>query len=634
MDPIDEDAWGEGFKEESWYDELKENPRRSPLENNLNQSFDSNSSESSSNSRSTGASLPHASLPHDEAAETKKKLSYTRRKALFEFCRGEDNLACVQYLLKQVEVNGLRLSDPRLKPLMTYLDSINDQDDLNNLKLDFPSFSKSLDGCSQLINEAINKQLVIPDFQEFSSTIKGIFTECKKNNTGENANYIPQLARANPDHWGVSVCTVDGQRLCLGDSQQQFTIQSTSKPITYAMLLHHLGHKTVHKYEGCEPSGRTFNEIALDYKDKPHNPMVNSGAIMSSALLLQLVNPEFNTADKYDMVMNFFKDMAGGEYIGFDNAVYMSEKENADRNTALAFFMRENNCFPKGVSSRHDITAILEFYYQICSLKATCESLSVLAATLANGGKCPITSVQVINPSEVRHVLSLMYSCGMYHYSGQFAFNVGLPAKSGVSGVVMLVVPNVMGVVMYSPRIDTVGNSVRGVEFCERLVKKYNFHMFDSVDTSQHRKDPTEHENVYTDTMVSQVLFKSLPSNKGTMFALKQEQVNTNIMISHILNAATKGDLSALKNAHSANVDMDLCDYNGRTALHQAASQAHAACVNYLLKECKVDAVIKDKWGMTPSQEAIRSGHENIAKLIGQSNEHNHDHLAYIKKAC
>jgi len=522
--------------------------------------------------------------------------------ALFEFCKGKENQACIKYLLKHVEISGIRLSDPRLRPLMTYLEGVSDQDDLNNLKLDISSFSKSLEGCSTLINQAINKQLVIPDFQELTSVIKNIFNECRQNTSGEKADYIPQLARANPDHWGVSICTVDGQRLSLGDTKEQFTIQSTSKAITYAMLLNHLGHETVHKYEGCEPSGRIFNEIVLDYNDKPHNPMVNSGAIMSAALLLQLVNPELNRADKYDMVLEFFKKMAGSEYIGFDNAVFMSEKENADRNTALAFFMRENKCFPPGVAMT-DIISILEFYYQLCSLKATCESLSVVASTLANGGKCPITGDQVVKSSEVRHVLSLMYSCGMYNYSGQFAFNVGLPAKSGVSGVVMLVVPNVMGVVTFSPLLDKVGNSVRGVEFCEKLVQQYSFHVFDSVDRSHDRKDPTQ-----------------------------QEDVAANMMVSQILTAATKGDLFALKKAHVANVDMNLCDYNSRTALHQAAMQGHTPCVKYLLRECKVDLELRDRWGVTPAQEATRSGQHNIAKLIDQYIGNAHEDLSNIKE--
>ena len=515
--------------------------------------------------------------------------------ALFEFCKENNDQASMKCLLEHVELSGIRLSDPRLQPLMTYLETLNnDEEDFKNLKLDIASFSKSLEaeGPATLIHQAINKQLVIPDFQEFTEEIKTIFLDCKENTEGAVADYIPQLARANPDHWGVSICTVDGQRLSLGDTKEQFTIQSTSKAITYAMLLDYLGHETVHKYEGCEPSGRIFNEIVLDYNNKPHNPMVNSGAIMSAALILQLVKPEMNRADKYDMVMNFFKKMAGNEYIGFDNAVFMSEKESADRNTALAFFMRENKCFPESVAMC-DISSILEFYYQLCSLKATCESLSVIASTLANGGKCPITGDQVVRSSEVRHVLSLMYSCGMYNYSGQFAFNVGLPAKSGVSGVVMLVVPNVMGAVTFSPPLDKVGNSVRGVQFCEKLVKQYSFHVFDSVDRSHDREDPTQQEDMMTSMVTSQILV-----------------------------AATKGDLFALKKAHAANVDMSLCDYNKRTALHQAAMGGHTACVKYLVRECRVGLGDKDSWGNTPLQEAIRAGHQDIADILQQYSIH------------
>ncbi len=134
--------------------------------------------------------------------------------------------------------------------------------------------------------------------------------------------------------------------------------------------------------------------------------------------------------------------------------------------------MRESGCFPEGV----DIGRMLDFYCQLNSLETTCESASVVAACLANGGICPITSKKVLSPANVLHVRSLMYSCGMYTYSGKFAFNVGLPAKAGGSGSLMVVIPNVMGISLWSPPLDEFGNSARGLKFCDELIKLYHFH--------------------------------------------------------------------------------------------------------------------------------------------------------------
>ena len=128
-----------------------------------------------------------------------------------------------------------------------------------------------------------------------------------------------------------------------------------------------------------------------------------------------------------------------------------------------------------------DIKDILDFYFQACSLELNCESMSIMAATLAAGGTCPITGEKVLADAAVRTILSLMYSCGMYNYSGQFAFQVGLPAKSGVSGIVILVIPNIVGFALYSPPLDGIGNSARGVQFAEELVKLYEFHAFDGI---------------------------------------------------------------------------------------------------------------------------------------------------------
>ncbi|CAG2062970.1 unnamed protein product [Timema podura] len=191
--------------------------------------------------------------------------------------------------------------------------------------------------------------------------------------------------------------------------------------------------------------------------------MVNAGAIMVCALLQTLVKPKMTLPEKFDFLLNYLRRMAGGESIEFNNDVFMSERDHADRNYALGFLMSEYKCFPEGSA----LQECMDFYFQSCSVEVTCDSMVVIAGTLANGGVCPITDEAVLCPGTIRNVLSLMHSCGMYDFSGQFAFKVGLPAKSGVCGAMLIVVPGVMGICTWSPPLDSLGNSVRGVQFCE-----------------------------------------------------------------------------------------------------------------------------------------------------------------------
>ena len=226
-----------------------------------------------------------------------------------------------------------------------------------------------------------------------------IVPRCASLADGTPAQYIPQLAQADPGRWGLACCSIDGQRLALGDSGAMFTVQSTSKPFTYALCLEHLDQE-VEQFIGQEPSGQVFNSLQLDVSGKPHNPMINSGAIMSAALLLYKVKPEASLAAKFEMIQNYFSDLSGGSYVGFQNSVFLSESETADRNSALAYFMRENKCFP---DANCDIRTILSFYLQICALEMNCESMSIMAATLANGGICPLTRKRVGGLSTVSY---------------------------------------------------------------------------------------------------------------------------------------------------------------------------------------------------------------------------------------
>ncbi|KAM9850751.1 glutaminase kidney isoform, mitochondrial isoform 2-T2 [Aulostomus maculatus] len=397
----------------------------------------------------------------------------------YTVAEGQEKIPAHKFLTA-LKATGLRSGDPRLKECMeTLKETLKNTSD--GVTLDRHLFKKCVQSNIVLLTQAFRKKFVIPDFQSFSSHIDELYESAKNLSGGQVADYIPQLAKFSPDLWAVSLCTVDGQRHTVGDTKVPFCLQSCVKPLKYAVAVHDHGTEYVHSFIGKEPSGLRFNKLFLNEDDRPHNPMVNAGAIVCTSLIKGASN-----AEKFDYVMNFLKQMAGNEYVGFSNATFQSERESGDRNFAIGYYLKEKKCFPEGI----DMTSVLDLYFQLCSIEVTCESASVMAATLANGGICPITGERVLSPEAVRNTLSLMHSCGMYDFSGQFAFHVGLPAKSGVAGGILLVVPNVMGIMCWSPPLDKLGNSVRGIHFCTDLVELFNFHNYDNLRHFAKKHDP------------------------------------------------------------------------------------------------------------------------------------------------
>uniref|UniRef100_A0A8C1Y2E9 glutaminase n=1 Tax=Cyprinus carpio TaxID=7962 RepID=A0A8C1Y2E9_CYPCA len=500
----------------------------------------------------------------------------------YSIAEGQERIPAHKFITA-LKATGLRTGDPRLKECMDMLKATL-KSTSDGVMLDRHLFKKCVQSNIVLLTQAFRKKFVIPDFQPFASNIDALYEKARNLSGGLVADYIPQLAKFSPDLWAVSLCTVDGQRHTVGDTKVPFCLQSCVKPLKYAIAVHDHGTEYVHRFIGKEPSGLRFNKLFLDEDDKPHNPMVNAGAIVCTSLIKVSL---FLLFFLYFHMMNFLKKMAGNEYVGFSNATFQSERESGDRNFAIGYYLKEKKCFPDGT----DMTAVLDLYFQLCSIEVTCESASVMAATLANGGFCPITGERVLSPESVRDTLSLMHSCGMYDFSGQFAFHVGLPAKSGVAGGILLVVPNVMGIMCWSPPLDKLGNSVRGIQFCTDLVSLFNFHNYDNLRHFAKKLDPRREGG---DQRVKSVI--------------------------NLLFAAYTGDVSALRRFALSSMDMEQRDYDSRTALHVAAAEGHIEVVRFLLEACKVNPGPKDRWGNTPIDEATHFGHHEVLALLQEYN--------------
>ncbi|QEY30892.1 glutaminase A [Synechococcus sp. RSCCF101] len=305
-----------------------------------------------------------------------------------------------------------------------------------------------------------------------SSLIQGLLNEVHQSLIGRRdgrlADYIPELARASPDAFGIAVATSDGRLYSVGDSETPFTIQSISKPFSYALALSLLSPEKMLQKVGVEPSGEAFNAISLDPDSGiPMNPMINAGAIATTAQIWAH-DPDGAEAG----LLAFYAGLAGRP-LEVDEAVFRSERDSGHRNRAIGHLLRNAGIIET------DPEASLQLYFRQCSVQVTCRDLAVMASCLACQGRHPFRGTRVIDPELSSAVLAVMGSCGMYDYSGQWLHTVGMPAKSGVGGGLLAVVPGQLGLAVYSPPLDAYGNSVRGVAVCEELSRRWQLHLFD-----------------------------------------------------------------------------------------------------------------------------------------------------------
>lgn len=301
-----------------------------------------------------------------------------------------------------------------------------------------------------------------PPLQRFLS---GCYDDLKSDYSGAVADYIPELKRADPAHFGIGLVTIDGHVYEVGDSAVPFTIQSVSKAFVFALALDLVGEERVAAAIGVEPSGEAFNSIRLTNDNRPFNPMVNAGAIACSGLIHQV-----DGAHAFERIREKLGQFAGRD-LDVDDAVHASEALTGNRNRAIAWLLRNY------LVLQDDVDAVLDTYFRQCAILVTARDLAVMAATLANRGVNPVTGLSVISPNIVARTLSVMTSSGMYDYAGEWIYRVGIPAKSGVGGGIVAALPSQLGLGTFSPNLDSHGNSVRGLKVCEALSSRFDLHM-------------------------------------------------------------------------------------------------------------------------------------------------------------
>jgi glutaminase len=300
------------------------------------------------------------------------------------------------------------------------------------------------------------------------SFLHELHSKYKSCTEGTVANYIPELFKVNPELFSICVATVDGEIYQVGDFNELFTIQSISKVFVYGLALEDRGRDYLLTKVGVEPTGDAFNSIVLDEVSKrPYNPMVNAGAIATTSLIKGK-----GATERLNRMLDMFRRYTGHN-VFVDISVFTSERVTGHRNRAMAYLMLNFGTIDQNLDET------LDLYFQQCAVMVNCRDLAVMAATLANKGINPTTGEQAIDSCYIKDILSVMYTCGMYNFAGEWAYKIGIPAKSGVSGGIIAVIPNVMGIGVFSPPLDSRANSVRGVKVCEELSQKFGLHLFD-----------------------------------------------------------------------------------------------------------------------------------------------------------
>lgn len=284
---------------------------------------------------------------------------------------------------------------------------------------------------------------------------------------GKVADYIPALAEVDPNQYGIAVETVDGRSYMTGDAETRFSIQSISKVFSLAMVTRYLGDE-LWNYVGREPSGSPFNSLVqLEYEQGiPRNPFINAGAlVVTDRLISHYERPK-------DALLNFVRSVCGNDDIYYDKKIAQSELENASRNLALANFMKSFG------NIENDVETLIDVYCHQCSISMSCADLARSFLFFADHGHNPYNGERILTASSSKRLSALMLTCGFYDESGDFAFRVGMPGKSGVGGGIVAFIPGKLSIAVWSPELNKFGNSFIGIETLERFTTNIGISIF------------------------------------------------------------------------------------------------------------------------------------------------------------
>lgn len=301
--------------------------------------------------------------------------------------------------------------------------------------------------------------------------LEEILENCKKYTMeGNVANYIPELAKANKEEFGICLINNTDEIYCVGDCEKRFTMQSVVKPMILLLALMDRGKECVQELVGTESTGKPFD--AFNYSDQAlkseHiNPMINTGAIALCTLISGKTYDE-----KFERLLNLTRKLSGNPGLKIDENVYLSEKLTGSKNRALAYMLKAYGML------EDDVEDVLDCYFKACSIKVSSVDLAKIGFLLANHGVNPASGEKICDPEYTRYINAVLMTCGMYDGSGEFAVNVGVPAKSGVGGGIMAVIPNRIGIGLYSPGLDNKGNSIAGIKALELLSEKLKLSIF------------------------------------------------------------------------------------------------------------------------------------------------------------
>jgi len=415
--------------------------------------------------------------------------------------------------------------------------------------------------------------------------LQQVIERCK-DDSGETAQYIPELAAANPNHQGIALSTIDGDVYTAGDVDIEFAIESISKAFTYALALEDQGFAYVDKKVSVEPSGDPFNQLSLDPKTgRPDNPLINAGAITTHTLVKGKTPRE-----RYDRIADAMSRCAGRKLRVMED-VYSSEMKTADRNRALAYMLHST-----GIIEGDPMTAV-EYYTRQCSLAVTARDLAVMVATLANRGVQPVTGEQIFSHDVVVRVLSVVLSCGMYDYAGDWITAVGMPAKSGVGGGIIAALPGQLGIATFSPRLESHGNSYRGIKMFELMSQEMGLHLM--------KVCPPAHSAVRKNRTVD------LPPKAGRPAKLRVVAVQGGV--NFVAAEKVCRDLADISPKESIGVVLDL---RGITSMHDVATVLIADALQELIKDGHKVAVI-DPDGVLPKDKLKDAeSHDTLEALV------------------